>query len=50
MPVELPPILALLEAAAPRKETASSCLSLDEEIDQFQLEEKGEVRADLVEI
>ena len=50
MPVELPPILALLEAAAPRKETASSCLSFNEEIDQFQLEEKGEVRADPVEI
>ena len=48
--VELPPILALLEATALRKETASSCLSLNEEIDQFQLEEKGEVRADPVEI
>ena len=50
VPVELPPILTLLEAAAQRKETASSCLSFDEEIDQFQLEEKGEVRADPVEI
>ena len=50
VPVELPPILTLLEVAAPRKETASSCLSFNEEIDQFQLEEKGEVRADPVEI
>ena len=44
-PTELPPILALLEATAPREETASSCLSLEEEIDQFQLEEEEEVRA-----
>ena len=42
MPVELPPQLALLEAAAPREETSSSCLSLEEEIDQFQLEEERE--------
>ena len=35
MPIELPPILALPEAVALREETASSRLSLDEEIDQF---------------
>ena len=40
MPVELPPILALPEVATPREETASSHLSLEEEIDQFQLKEE----------
>ena len=51
MPIELPPILALPEAVALREETASSRLSLDEEIDQFRLEEEEEeVRANPVEI
>ena len=50
MPVELPPILALPEAVTPREETAFSCLSLEEEIDQFQLKEEEEVRANPVEI
>ena len=49
MPVELPPILALLEAATSREEIASSRLSLKKEIDQFKLEEEGEIRVDLVE-
>ena len=35
VPVELPPLRALLEAAALREETTSSRLSLEEEIDQF---------------
>ena len=48
--VKLPPILALPEVVAPREETASSRLSLEEEIDQFQLKKEGEVRVDLVEI
>ena len=50
MPIELPPILALPEAVTPREETAFSCLSLEEEIDQFQLGEEGEVCVDPVEI
>ena len=50
MPVELPSILALPEAVTPREETAFSCLSLEEEIDQFQLGEEGEVRVNPVEI
>ena len=50
MPAELSPILALPEAVASKEETASSRLSLEEEIDQFQLEEEEEVRADPVEI
>ena len=37
---ELPPPLALPEATTPKEETASSRLSLEEEIDQFQLEEE----------
>ena len=48
MPVELPPILALPEAAAPREEIASSRLSLEEEINQFQLEEEREEQEDPV--
>ena len=48
VPIELPPQLALPEAAAPRGETASLCLSFDEEIDQFQLEEEREEQRDLV--
>ena len=50
MPVELPPILALPEAVTPKEETTFSCLSLKEEIDQFQLGEEGEVCLDPVEI
>ena len=50
MPAELSPILALPKAVALREETASSRLSLEEEINQFQLEEEEEVRADPVEI
>ena len=49
-PVEFPLHHALPEAAASKEETASSCLSLKEEIDQFRLEEEEEVRADPVEI
>ena len=50
VPVELPPTLALPEAAAPREEIASSRLLFEEENDQFKLEEEGEVRANLIEI
>ena len=50
VPVELPPTLALPKVMASREETASSRLSLEEEIDQFKLEEEGEVQADHVEI
>ena len=42
VPVELPLQRALPEAAALREEIASSRLSLEEEIDQFQLEEEKE--------
>ena len=42
MPVKLPPQLALPEAVASREETTSSHLSLEEEIDQFQLKEERE--------
>ena len=42
MPVELPLQHALLEVTAPKKETVSSRLSLEEEIDQFQLKEEKE--------
>jgi len=48
VPIELPPQLSLPEAAAPREETASSRLSLEEEIDQFQLKEEKEDQWDLV--
>ena len=41
-PIELPLHHALPKATAPREETASSRLSLEEEIDQFQLEEEKE--------
>ena len=47
-PVEFPLHRALPEAAASKEETASSCLSLKEEIDQFRLEEEEEVRVDPV--
>ena len=48
VPVELPPQLAFPEVAAPREEIASSRLSLEEEIDQFRLEEEREEQGDLV--
>ena len=48
--VELPLHCAFPEEATPRKETASSCLSLKAKIDQFHLEEKGEVQEEPVEI
>ena len=47
-PVELPLHHALLEAAALREETISLRLSLDEEIDQFQLKEEKEEKGVLV--
>ena len=47
-PVELPLHHALLEAATPREETISLRLSLDEEIDQFQLKEEKEEKGVLV--
>lgn len=49
-PVELPLRHAPREVAAPREETASSRLSLEAEIDQFRLEEEGEVPDRLVEL
>ena len=42
VPIEMPPILALPETTTPREETASSHLSLEEEIYQFQLKEERE--------
>ena len=42
MLVELPPQLAFPKEVASRKETASSRLLLEEEIDQFQLKEERE--------
>ena len=48
VPVELPPQLAIPEVAAPREEIASSRLSLEEEIDQFRLEEEREEQGDPV--
>ena len=48
VPVELPPQLAIPEVAAPREEIASSRLSLEEEIDQFRLEEEREEQEDPV--
>ena len=42
VPTGIPLVPTLPEAAAPRKEIASSCLSLEEEIDQFYLEEEKE--------
>ena len=41
-PIELPLHRALPKAAAPREKTASSRLSLEEEIDQFWLKEEKE--------
>ena len=48
IPVELPPVLALPEATALREETASSRLSLEEEIDRFRLEKEKEEQGDLI--
>ena len=42
MPAGIPLVPTLLEAAIPREETAASRLSLEEEIDQFHLEEEKE--------
>ena len=50
VPVKLPPILTLLEVVALKEETTSSRLLLEKEIDQFRLEEEGEVREDPVKI
>ena len=47
-PVELPFHCSPREVAAPREETASLCLSLEAEIDQFCLEEEGEEPGELV--
>ena len=44
VPAEIPLVPTFPEAAAPRKEIASSRLSLEEEIDQFYLEEEKEDR------
>ena len=46
MLVELPSQCAFLKAVALREETASSRLSLEEEINQFQLEEEREEQGD----
>ena len=48
--VELPLPHALPKAATPREETAFSHLSLEAEIDQFYLEEEGEVEEEPFEI
>ena len=50
MPFELPLIFALPKVAVPREDIGSSCLSLKEEIKQFQLKEEGEVWANPIEI
>ena len=48
VPIELPSHNAPLEAAVPREETASLCLSLETKIDQFRLVEEGEEQEELV--
>ena len=48
MPAELPSQRALPEAVAPREEIDSSRLSLEEEINRFQLEEERKKQEDLV--
>ena len=48
VPIKLPAHHFSLEAAVLRKETVSSRLSLEAEIDQFHLEEKGEEQGELV--
>ena len=49
-PIELPLQRSPCKVAAPREEIASSRLSLKVEIDQFRLEEEGEVLEKLVEL
>ena len=49
-PVELPIQHAPLELAAPREEIASTPLSLEAKIDQFHLEDEGEVLERLIEL
>ena len=49
-PIKLPLQRSPREVAAPREETASLRLSLKAEIDQFHLEEEGEVPERLVEL
>ena len=49
-PVKLPIQCVPQEVAAPREETASTPLSLEAEIDQFHLEEEGEVSKRPVEL
>ena len=44
VPIGIPLVPPLLEVAAPREETASSRLLLEEEIDQFYLEKEKEDR------
>ena len=48
VPVDQPSQCAPHEAAALREETTSLCLSLEEEINQFQLEEEREEQGDPV--
>ena len=48
MQVKLPSHHSPREEVVSRKEIASSCLSLEEEIDQFQLEEEREEQGELV--
>ena len=48
VPIKLPVHHFSLEAAVLRKETVSSHLSLEVEIDQFHLEEKGKEQGELV--
>ena len=47
-PVELPPQRLPQEVVTPREETASSCLSLKAEIDQFHFEKDKEENVDLI--
>ena len=49
-PVKLPLHCALLEVATSREKTASSCLSLEAEINQFHIEEEEKMLEELVEI
>ena len=42
MPTGIPLVPTLPEVAPPREGTTSSCLSLEEEIDKFYLEEENE--------
>ena len=47
-PVELPPQCLPHEVVTPREETASSCLSLKAEIDQFHFKKDKEENVDLI--